>query len=107
MSLAGHFIRRGCGEMRRSMAAVRSIRTHTRVFTFDGREGHLNCTLPGKFMSPRPVSLDVLPPGVAVRHSLFDIGRNCWRVEPADRASFLIDGDAYFHAFREAAKQAR
>ncbi len=60
-------------------------------------------------MSPRPVSLDVQqpPPVMAARHSLFHIGRNCWRVEPADRASFLIDGDAYFHAFREAAKQAR
>jgi phospholipase D1/2 len=41
------------------------------------------------------------------RASLFDAGRNCWRVESAARASFLIDGAAYFTAFREAAKEAR
>ena len=39
--------------------------------------------------------------------SLFVPGRNCWRVERAERASFLVDGDAYFHAFRDAAIQAR
>jgi phosphatidylserine/phosphatidylglycerophosphate/cardiolipin synthase-like enzyme/uncharacterized membrane protein YdjX (TVP38/TMEM64 family) len=39
--------------------------------------------------------------------SLFVPSRNCWRVERADRASFLIDGDAYFHAFRTAAIRAR
>jgi phosphatidylserine/phosphatidylglycerophosphate/cardiolipin synthase-like enzyme/uncharacterized membrane protein YdjX (TVP38/TMEM64 family) len=39
--------------------------------------------------------------------SLFVPGRNCWRVERAEHASFLIDGDAYFHAFRTAAIHAR
>lgn len=39
--------------------------------------------------------------------TIFEPGRNCWRVERAERAAFLIDGDAYFHAFREAAKEAR
>ncbi len=34
-------------------------------------------------------------------------GRNCWRVERAERASVLIDGAAYFAAFREAARTAR
>jgi phosphatidylserine/phosphatidylglycerophosphate/cardiolipin synthase-like enzyme/uncharacterized membrane protein YdjX (TVP38/TMEM64 family) len=34
-------------------------------------------------------------------------GENCWRVEKADKASFLIDGEAYFQAFREAVKLAR
>lgn len=34
-------------------------------------------------------------------------GRNCWRVEHADRLAFLVDGADYFRAFREAAKQAR
>lgn len=38
--------------------------------------------------------------------SLFDVGQNCWRVEPAARAAFLIDGAAYYSAFREAAKAA-
>lgn len=32
---------------------------------------------------------------------------NCWRVESADRASFLIDGADYFHAFRESLKKAQ
>ena len=39
--------------------------------------------------------------------SLFEVGRNCWRIERADRASFLVDGEAYFRAFREAAIHAR
>ena len=34
-------------------------------------------------------------------------GANCWRVERADRVAFLVDGADYFHAFREAVKQAR
>lgn len=36
----------------------------------------------------------------------FQAGRNCWRVEEAARAGFLIDGAAYFDAFRESAKEA-
>jgi len=35
--------------------------------------------------------------------SPFKPGWNCWRVEPVRRAAFLIDGHAYFAAFREAA----
>ena len=38
--------------------------------------------------------------------SILEAGRNCWRLEPADRAAFLIDGAAYYRAFREAAIQA-
>jgi phosphatidylserine/phosphatidylglycerophosphate/cardiolipin synthase-like enzyme/uncharacterized membrane protein YdjX (TVP38/TMEM64 family) len=34
-------------------------------------------------------------------------GRNCWRIEHADRLSFLVDGSAYFRAVREAIVQAR
>jgi len=34
-------------------------------------------------------------------------GYNCWRVAPARRAAFLIDGAAYFRAFRAAALRAR
>lgn len=33
--------------------------------------------------------------------------RNCWRVARAERAAVLIDGAAYFAAFREAARYAR
>lgn len=38
---------------------------------------------------------------------LFTPGQNCWRVEHAARAAFLIDGDAYFKAFVAAAEKAR
>ncbi len=34
-------------------------------------------------------------------------GRNCRRVDHADRVSFLVDAADYFHAFMEAAEQAR
>lgn len=34
-------------------------------------------------------------------------GRNCWRVEAANRVAFLIDGEAYFGAVRDALEQAR
>ena len=32
--------------------------------------------------------------------SILKPGRNCWRIERADRVCFLIDGDSYFRAFR-------
>jgi phospholipase D1/2 len=34
-------------------------------------------------------------------------GRNCWRVEPANRVAVLVDGAAYFGAFAAAARRAR
>ena len=34
-------------------------------------------------------------------------GRNCWCTERADQLAFLIDGQAYFEAFRAAALQAQ
>ena len=34
--------------------------------------------------------------------SLLQPGRNCWRIERADRAALVIDADAYFAAAREA-----
>lgn len=39
--------------------------------------------------------------------SLFTPGSNCWRVSPATRAAFIVDGEAYFRAFVEAVSQAR
>ena len=38
---------------------------------------------------------------------IIERGLNCWRIAHADRAAFLIDGDAYFNAFRDAAARAR
>jgi phospholipase D1/2 len=43
----------------------------------------------------------------SVRSSLFDAGRNCWRIESASRAAFIVDADAYFKAFVVAARQAQ
>jgi phosphatidylserine/phosphatidylglycerophosphate/cardiolipin synthase-like enzyme/uncharacterized membrane protein YdjX (TVP38/TMEM64 family) len=37
---------------------------------------------------------------------LFVPGQNCWRVARAHRVAWLIDAEAYFHAFREACKRA-
>jgi phospholipase D1/2 len=39
--------------------------------------------------------------------SIFELGRNCWRLAHADRAAFIIDADAYFKAFVAAAEQAQ
>src|SRR3569832_1651743 len=39
--------------------------------------------------------------------SILEPGRNCWRIERADRLAFLVDGAAYFRAQRDALKQAR
>lgn len=39
--------------------------------------------------------------------SLFEAGRNCWRIESAQRAAFLIDADSYFKAFVAAARKAQ
>jgi phospholipase D1/2 len=39
--------------------------------------------------------------------SILSAGRNCWRVARASRAAVLIDGAAYFAAFRDAARRAR
>jgi phospholipase D1/2 len=39
--------------------------------------------------------------------SIFEPGRNCWRVAHADQAAFIIDADAYFKAFVAATEQAQ
>jgi phosphatidylserine/phosphatidylglycerophosphate/cardiolipin synthase-like enzyme/uncharacterized membrane protein YdjX (TVP38/TMEM64 family) len=38
---------------------------------------------------------------------LLQAGRNCWRIENAQRFSLLIDADIYFRAVREAIREAR
>ena len=45
-------------------------------------------------------------PAAASAPSLFEPGRNCYRVGHADRVSLLIDGEAYFTAFVSAALRA-
>ncbi len=39
--------------------------------------------------------------------NIFKPPTNCWQVKKAHRASFLIDGEAYFRALHEAMRQAR
>ena len=39
--------------------------------------------------------------------AILSTGRNCWRVERARRAAFLVDGEAYFTAFHDAVAGAR
>jgi len=43
----------------------------------------------------------------AAGKTLLAPGRNCWRVARANRVAFLVDGAAYFAAFRAAAARAR
>lgn len=38
---------------------------------------------------------------------LLAAGRNCYAIDKAERVSFLVDADTYFHAFCEAIKNAR
>ena len=82
------------------------------------RQGHLICTFPPdpKMNAARKLqkqselqgqSPDRGARARAARSSVFAVGRNCWRVERAESASFLIDGDSYFQAFRAAAINAR
>lgn len=61
---------------------------------------HLN-----ESVSPRLRELSRLPnqPIPRAVDSVFEPGRNCWRVEAAGRAACLVDGQEYFTAFREAA----
>ena len=39
--------------------------------------------------------------------NIFKPGKNCWRVENADRAAVLVDGENYFRAVRKSLAQAR
>jgi phospholipase D1/2 len=46
--------------------------------------------------------------GRPASHSgLLEPGRNCWRIEHADRFGMLVDADAYFRAVRTAMRNAR
>ena len=63
-------------------------------------------------MSVRPDTLDsrtAAQPAKAAqsqRASLFEPGKNCYRVARAGRLSLIVDGEAYFKAFSEAALRA-
>lgn len=44
--------------------------------------------------------------GAAGAGTILAPGHNCWRIERAGRVALLVDGAAYFRAFREAVKRA-
>src|SRR4051812_28057317 len=46
------------------------------------------------------------PGADALAPSLFEPGRNCYRVGRANRVSFIVDGEPYFKAFVHAALRA-
>lgn len=39
--------------------------------------------------------------------SIFETGKNCWRIDHADKARFIVDGADYFRLLREALKKAK
>src|SRR5919106_2985474 len=51
--------------------------------------------------------MDQTIPETRTHQGLLVPSRNCWRIEPADRFAFLIDGAAYFGAVRAAIAKAR
>lgn len=46
-------------------------------------------------------------PAPPANASLFQPSRNCWRVEHAHKAAFIVDGEDYFRAFVAAARKAK
>src|SRR5688572_2485514 len=46
-------------------------------------------------------------PAPSANSTLFQPGRNCWRVEHARQAGFIVDGEDYFRAFVEATRKAK
>jgi len=51
--------------------------------------------------------MDLTTPETRAEQGLLVPGRNCWRIERANRLAFLIDGAAYFAAVRAAIAKAR
>jgi phospholipase D1/2 len=53
-----------------------------------------------------PLTSDGTMPPPADDHPILHPGRNCWRLARAERVAYLVDGAAYFAAFRAAAVRA-
>lgn len=43
----------------------------------------------------------------ATSEAILKEGENCWRVAPAERVAFLVDGEAFFAAFAAAVERAQ
>lgn len=52
------------------------------------------------------VSTNAVERWPAAEHSIVQPGSNCWRTAAAKRAAVLVDGEAFFNAFAEAAERA-
>ena len=59
-------------------------------------------TEPCAAVSPIPAAKPAPAPS-----ALLEPGRNCWRIERAERIAFLVDGAEYFGAVRAALARAR
>jgi phosphatidylserine/phosphatidylglycerophosphate/cardiolipin synthase-like enzyme len=53
------------------------------------------------------VSTNAVEQWPAADHRIVQPGSNCWRSAAAERAAVLVDGEAFFNAFAEAAERAR
>ena len=53
------------------------------------------------------VSTNAVERWPAAEHSIAQPGSNCWRKAAAQRAAVLVDGEAFFNAFTEAAQRAQ
>jgi phosphatidylserine/phosphatidylglycerophosphate/cardiolipin synthase-like enzyme len=43
----------------------------------------------------------------ATSEAILREGENCWRIAPAERVAFLVDGEAFFAAFAAAVERAQ
>ncbi len=66
-------------------------------------EGGVNQILLEYFSALELIGLFPIPSGMKILKP----GQNCWCVETADRIAFLVDGAAYFRAFRATALRAQ
>jgi phosphatidylserine/phosphatidylglycerophosphate/cardiolipin synthase-like enzyme/uncharacterized membrane protein YdjX (TVP38/TMEM64 family) len=76
------------------------------------RQGHRSAAGPTIGVHTEPSVISAGPAGAAARGvrpraPILVPGRNCWRIERAERVGFLVDGAEYFGAVRAALAQAR
>ncbi len=68
---------------------------------------HVRCTTLGLVSAPsNAIGARSHAPGPAAEPAWFAPGHNCWRTAAAERATVLVDGDAYFRAVAAAIERA-
>lgn len=58
-------------------------------------------------MTATPAAVVPRAPDASPHGPILAPGRNCWRIEPARRLGFLVDGEEYFRAVRESLREAQ